>query len=127
MAGIRAVSALYEVIETLDRTAESPIVISNSPPLLRRVVHRDDAAESPRLLMSRSGGRSEGPEHGPRPSKACADIGHGLGWVEVSAAGDRIEICADCSIAWRLAHRAGSADFADQFVQSVRRNEPLEI
>lgn len=55
------------------------------------------------------------------PSKACAEIGHGLAWV-----GDWIEICADCSIAWRLAYRAGSADFADQFVQSVRRNEPLE-
>ena len=42
-AGITAASALYEIIETLNRTAKSPVVIRNSPPLLRRIVHRDDA------------------------------------------------------------------------------------
>lgn len=60
------------------------------------------------------------------PSRVCSELGHGFTWVEVSAAGDRNEICADCSIARRPAHRAGSDGFADQFVQSVRRNEPLE-
>lgn len=45
MAGIRAAAALYEVIETMNRTSSSPVVIRNSPPLLRRVVHRDDSGK----------------------------------------------------------------------------------
>jgi hypothetical protein len=57
------------------------------------------------------------------PSEACAQLEHSTAWIEVSAHGDKGEFCAECTMAWRLAHRAGSEDFADKFVQSVRRNE----
>ena len=44
-AGITAAMALSEVIDTLSRTRTSPVTISNSHPLIRRVVHRDDSGK----------------------------------------------------------------------------------
>jgi hypothetical protein len=58
------------------------------------------------------------------PVDVCRTAGHSLIWVEVNGAGEKCEACALCSLAWRLAHRAGSEQFADAFVSEIRRRTP---
>jgi hypothetical protein len=62
------------------------------------------------------------------PSDACRRLNHPAQWFQVSAPGDKIEVCALCSLAHRDALAAGQTEeWADAYVQRLRREtEPYE-
>jgi hypothetical protein len=55
------------------------------------------------------------------PAAACARLNHPTSWQQVSAAGDRIEVCSLCSLGHRDAVRAGlTVEEADGYVRMLR-------
>jgi hypothetical protein len=62
------------------------------------------------------------------PNGDCTRLNHPTQWFQVSAPGDRIEVCTLCSLAHRDAMRAGADEaWADALVQRLRREtEPYD-
>jgi hypothetical protein len=62
------------------------------------------------------------------PNDDCRRLNHPTSWRQVSAPGDRVEVCDLCSLAHRDALRAGrDQTYADAYVQRLRREtEPYE-
>jgi hypothetical protein len=58
------------------------------------------------------------------PSDDCERLRHPMSWQQVSAGGDKIQVCSLCSLAVREALRSGlSPELADAFVRHLRADQ----